>query len=303
MGLIDLRIAELGRGQHDVVGLGQLRELGVTEGAVRRRLSDCRLYRLFRGAYAVGSPRVTQRGRWKAATLSVGAGAALSHEHAAALRDLAKARGPIDITVAGRRPRSQRGIRIHRTRRLDPADIDEVDGIPVTSVARTFLDLAAATTAAELQRLWERAERLQILDVAAVRRVLAGANGRRGTARLAALLEYDPEAAAQAESELERLFLDLIRSAGLRMPHVGVLVDGYLVDTYWPEANLVVELDGYAFHHDRATWERDHRKLAELRAAGREVLSFTYRQVTEEPAWVLGLVGGIVDRGFSVASS
>ncbi len=85
--------------------------------------------------------------------------------------------------------------------------------------------------------------------------------------RLAALLAYDPTVAAQAESELERLFLDLLRAYGIAMPQVNVLVDGYLVDAYWPEANLVVELDGYEFHHDREAFERDRRKLAQLAAA------------------------------------
>jgi hypothetical protein len=101
MGVIDRRIAELGSGQYDVVGLDQLRELGINDWAVERRLADRRLYRLFRRVYAVGTPRVSQRGWWKAATLAVAPDGLLSHVHGAALRDLVRAKGPIDVVRSG----------------------------------------------------------------------------------------------------------------------------------------------------------------------------------------------------------
>ena len=81
------------------------------------------------------------------------------------------------------------------------------------------------------------------------------------------------------------------------MPQVNVLVDGFLVDAYWPEANLVVELDGYEFHCDREAFERDRRKVAKLRLASREVISLTYEQVTREPDWVVATVVALLDRG------
>jgi very-short-patch-repair endonuclease len=86
------------------------------------------------------------------------------------------------------------------------------------------------------------------------------------------------------------------------MPLTNVLVDGFLVDAHWPEANLVVELDGYEFHHDRAAFERDHAKLGRMRLAGYEVLPLTYRQVTEEPAWVIGAVRSLLARAASNAN-
>jgi very-short-patch-repair endonuclease len=269
-------------------------------------LADHRLHRLFRGAYAVGSLRVTQRGRWKAATLSVGPDALIAATDAAALTDLIRRpRGPIDLLVPERRARSQEGIRMHSTRSLHPDDRSEIDGIPVTSLARTLLDLAEVLTPLELQRAYERAEELEILDTTAVAALLARSNGRRGVAAVRSLLSYDPTAAASAESELERLFLDLIRDAGLPEPQVGVLVDGFLVDAIWPEANLVVELDGFEFHRDRETFERDRMKAAELRLAGRTVVAFTYRQVTEDEDWVLTTVRRLLGRAgaLSAASS
>ena len=124
--------------------------------------------------------------------------------------------------------------------------------------------------------------------------MLERSNGRRGAGILRALLRYDPAVAAQAESELERRFLDLVRRARLPVPQVNVLVDGYLVDAYWPRARLVVELDGYAYHRGRAAFERDHARATRLRLAGYEFHSFTYRQVTDDPAWVAGVLRSLL---------
>jgi very-short-patch-repair endonuclease len=165
--------------------------------------------------------------------------------------------------------------------------MDKLHGIPVTSLARTLLDVAATEDEFALRRMYERAERLQILNLTPIRKVLTLRKGHRGAARLGALLDYDPTAAADAVSELERLYLDLLRAAGLPTPAVNVLVDGQLVDCYWAEADLVVELDSYEFHGDRDAFERDRAKIADLRAAGHEAVQFTYRQVTQRPAWVV----------------
>jgi very-short-patch-repair endonuclease len=164
--------------------------------------------------------------------------------------------------------------------------MDKLHGIPVTSLARTLLDVAATEDELALRRIYERAERLQILNLTPIRKVLALRKGHRGAARLSALLDYDPTAAADAVSELERLYLDLLRSAGIPEPQVNVLVDGHLVDCYWPAADLVVELDGYEHHGDREAFERDRAKIADLRAGGHEAVQFTYRQITQRPAWV-----------------
>jgi very-short-patch-repair endonuclease len=298
MSELDLRIAERAARQHQVIALRQLRELGAGEKAVRRRLSDRRLHPLFRGVFAVGLARPSLRGRWKAATLALGEDALLSHRDAAVLLDLASERRPgVDVTVPGRNARSQPGISAHRIVVSVPADRNEVDGIPVTSVARTLLDLAALLGPTKLRRAYERAERVQALDVRAIDDLLLRSNGHRGAGRLRDLRAYDPALAAQAESELERIFLDLLRAHRVPMPQVNVLVDGFLVDAYWPEADVVAELDGYEFHHDREAFERDHAKLAKLRLAGHEVLALTYEQVVRDPSWAVTTVTELIKRG------
>jgi hypothetical protein len=273
--------------RHNVVSLGELRELGFSRHALATRLEEGRLRRLHRGVFGVGPGLVSRRAWWRAATLAAGPTALLSHLDAAALRDVIKARGGrIDVTVVGcpRHPRS--GLTIHSAARLAPFERDEIDGIPVTSLARTLLDCATVVDELSLRRMYERAERLQILDVRAIPQTLRLRRGHRGAGRLRALVDYDPTAAADAVSELERLYLDLLREAGIPTPQVNVLVDGHLVDCYWPEADLVVELDSYEFHSDREAFERDRAKVADLRRAGHEAVQFTYRQVTKRPVWV-----------------
>jgi Protein of unknown function (DUF559) len=100
---------------------------------------------------------------------------------------------------------------------------------------------------------------------------------------------------------LERLFLDLLRAADPPTPQVNTLVEGFVVAAYWPAARLVVELQGYAYHSDRAAFERDHGRLARLKLAGCEVLALTWRQVTEEPAWVAGAIRSLL--GHQAATS
>jgi hypothetical protein len=208
--------------------------------------------------------------------------------------------GPVDVTLTAGRSSRRRGLRPHEAN-LQPRDHTIIDNIPVTSLARTLLDLAATLTAKELQRAYERAEQLQALDTAALTDLLARSNGHRGSAPLSALLTYDPTAAATAISELERLFLDLLRAHGIPMPLTNVLVDGYLVDAYWPEADLVVELDGYEFHNDRETFESDRRKWTTLRAARHGLAVFTFGHVRDDPEWVVATLTALLPLGFAAA--
>ncbi|MGH2800410.1 MAG: type IV toxin-antitoxin system AbiEi family antitoxin domain-containing protein [Solirubrobacterales bacterium] len=290
-------MAELAERQHGVVSLAQLRVLGLAAGAVRERVAAGRLHRLHRGVYAVGHASLSLRGRWMAAVLAFGPAAVLSHWDAAALWELVGPRGTrFHVTIDTRAGIPRRdGLTPHRSR-LHDEDRELVDGIPVTSVPRTLLDLAEVLDPHGLQRAYEEAARIRALDVRAIEGLLARSNGRRGVGALRALLDYDPGPAVDTRSELERLFCDLIRGAGLPMPSVNVLVEGFLVDAYWPVARLVVELDGYEYHRGREEFERDHAKLGRLRLAGYEVLPLTYLQVTEEPGWVVGAVRSLHER-------
>lgn len=267
------------------------------------RVAAGRLHRIHVGVYAVGHEKLSLRGRWMAAVLAFGPDSVLSHWDAAALWELAEPHGTrFHVTIDTRAGIARRrGLTPHRSR-LDPEDRDRVDGIPVTSIPRTLLDLAEVSDAKGLRRAYEEAARLEALDMRALERVLARAHGRRGFVPLRDLLAYDPAPVTHTRSELERLFLDLVRDAGFPTPAVNVLVEGFLVDAFWSAARLVVELDGYKYHRGRAAFERDHAKHARLRLAGYEVLALTHLQLTGEQEWVIGAVRSLLDRAVSTAN-
>src|SRR5207302_272317 len=266
----DLELAALAARQHGVVSHRQLIEIGLGRGAIERRVAAGRLHRVHRGVYAVGHPAIGGRGRWMAAVLRYAPGAVLSHRDAAALHGLRpNSRRDIDVTALARR-RQIAGITLHQVRSLHLDDCAQVDGIPVTSIARTLFDLAEPLRRRDLARVFDEAERLRIFDLRAVEEVCERNRGRRGLPRVSALLA-DAREPALTRSELERLFLELCRDHGLPAPAMNVMVAGFEVDAWWPGSSLIVELDGFAFHNTRGAFERDRSKDVALKLAGYEV--------------------------------
>jgi predicted transcriptional regulator of viral defense system len=139
----DRAIAAIAARQHGVVAHRQLTALGVGRGAIHNRTLTGRLHRVQRGVYAVGHPRLIGRGRWMAAVLAGGPSALLSHRSAAALWGLGFDAGSrIEVTVSGRGGRGRAGLALHHVRAFDPRDRTVRDGIPLTTIPRTLLDLA-----------------------------------------------------------------------------------------------------------------------------------------------------------------
>lgn len=273
------RIASLATTQHGVVASWQLRRLGCSNDMVSDRVAKGLLHRLHRGVYLVGHRRISQKGRWMAAVLACGPEAVLSHHAAVALWELRPAsRGPIDVTVPGRSRHGRSGIKVHRVRNLVDGDHTIRDGIPVTSLARTLLDYTDDPQ--ELRLALEAAERLGLLNVGEIDALIAHSPGRRTRPLRAALAELGATV-PWTRSELERRFLALIRRHGLPAPSANVLVAGHLVDFHWPEHDLVVELDGYQYHHSRRAFERDREQDAALQLARQRVLRVTHRRVGE----------------------
>jgi hypothetical protein len=176
------------------------------------------------------------------------------------------------------------GIRLHRSRCLDARDTTHQQGIAVTTVPRTLLDLAATVRSDRLERALAQAQRLELYDHRAIEGVIARSNGHRGTRVLA-------EATAREEpkwtrSELEAWFLGLVRDAGLPEPLVNFSLTApdhprLEVDFYWPTHHLIVELDGWQTHRTRAAFETDRARDAALTAAGSKVVRFTWRTQEE----------------------
>ena len=234
-----------------------------------------------------------------AAVLACGPGAVVSHRSAAAEWDLRpSASASVDVTVVGTRRRRRAGIVMHQVRWLPPEDCTVRDGLPLTTVARTLLDLAAVLRPEQLERAFEQAERLRLLDVRALEELCRNRPGHRGVRPLAALLaqEHAP-ASLETRSELERRFLGLCREAGLPQPAVNVLVQGFEVDAAWLDRRVIVELDGHAFHGTRAAFERDRKRDMALQLAGYSVLRLTYRRLETEGAQVFQALRSLLGIG------
>ena len=268
----DVQLAELARRQHGVVDVGQLREIGFDRDAIARRVASGRLHRLYRGVYAVGHTIVPRNGRYLAAVMACGDGAALSHRSAASLWGIRPgAAVRIDVTVSRTGGvRSSSAIVIHRPRR--PAETTTLDGIPVTTPGQTLGDLATALPRRQLEKAVEMAE--------AARLHVVVPDDHPGAKRLAEATKHD--LGATTRSPLEDAFLELCDAYGIPRPRVNAILEGYEVDFCWPELRLIVETDGFAHHGTRAAFERDRARDARLTARGWRVLRFSDAQVRRD---------------------
>ena len=251
----------------------QLSAAGVGDSGVRDWVQSGRLHRLYRGVYAVGHDRLRLEGRWLAAVLACGTGAVLSHRDAAQLWELRQSNsGVIDVTVRSRAGRpKRRGIRVHRSGRLAPEEVTIRAGIPVTTVARTLLDLADVLDPQALRRAVTEAEYRGRFDVDSLIAVVEGNPGRRG----AKVMHAAGARPHRTRSPLEDRFLGLLERCGVEEPQSGVWIEGYEVDFVWPRAGLVVELDGLAAHGTRAAVMRDRRRDRVLWRAGFRTMRLT----------------------------
>jgi very-short-patch-repair endonuclease len=282
---LDRALAELTGRQHGVVSIRQLEALGLGPRGAQNRAERGALHRLHRGVYAVGHRVVSSDGARIAAVLACGPGAVLSHRSAAAAWGLrATDRARHEITVARRR-RPRADIDVRFTRRLGAEDVATLRGIPITSIARTLIDLAAVLRPDALERAVHQAEVLRLLDAGALRSAVDRADGRRGVGTLRRVLaEPDP---GHTRSRLEERFLALCRRERMPPPRLNAHVpldDGHIeVDALWARARVVVELDGAAAHRTARAFEADRRRDGALVARGYIVLRLTWRRVTQEP--------------------
>ena len=266
-----------------MVARRQLTNIGLDRFAIRRRVAAGSLHPLHRGwVYALGLNPLSREGRYLAAVMACGRRAVLSHRSAAHLWAIRPTATRVEVTVP-EVTRELPGIEVHRSRTLTPIDMTVRNGIPVTSVARTLLDLSAVVPAADLDVAIDRAERLGIFDLRAIQDVLDRAKGKKGARALRrAIAAYEP---STQKSRLERRFKGLLETApDIRRPAFNALVDGetgtHEVDAYWEAERLAVQVDGFDFHRTRRDRERDAASDADLELAGLRVTRFTWDDVT-----------------------
>lgn len=226
-----------------------------------------------------------------AAVMACGSGSVLSHLDAAALWKIFQGAGAhIHVTTMSRAGRGLPGIRDHRPRRLAREDVTVKDGIPVTTVARTLVDLTDVLGEDRILRALREAEFLSLLDLHALNAAVQRAHGRARLRTLRdALVNHTPGQIVR--DELEHRFLELVRAAGLPPPETNVKVRArgrpYEIDCLWREGQVAVELDGRAAHARTMAFESDRRRDAALSAIGLRPLRFTWFRVTQEGADVI----------------
>jgi very-short-patch-repair endonuclease len=287
-------ILEIAARQHGIVARWHLLRAGVPAHTIDGRVKRGRLQRLHRCVYRV-SALAGARQREVAAVLACGEHAAASHRTAAAVVGIALAGDELAVSVARGCPEPRPGVRIHRVR-LPAEERTVSDGVPVTVPARTLLDVSAVSTSRELEQAVAQALRLELVSERELVRILGRYPHRPGAPQLRALLARDA-APAFTRSEAEARFLTLVRRAELPPPATNVRVCGYEVDFYWRVGNLVVEIDGLAYHSSRAAIARDRRRDASLLAAGHRVMRVTWADIVERPEATAVRVGQALLRG------
>lgn len=292
-------VAALAARQHGVVSRKQLRYLGMSEAGISRAAAMGRLHPLFRGTYAVGHRRLTERGRLMAAVLACGKGTVVSHRSAGALLKLID-EGPvvIDVIASGSRGRKIDGIRFHRVRPPRLEETGTVAGIPCTSPARTLVDLAGTVGEWRLRSAFDQAAQRRVLDIAAIEASIDPR--RRGMKGLLALVEKWRDAApltktrGKLKSPLEAKVLPLLVQRDLPAPLINAPVEianGRIeVDFLWREQRFVVEADSRDFHGTAVAFERDRWRDRELMRAGYSVLRVTHKEAEHEAEAVVDTV-------------
>lgn len=283
---IDERIAVLAASQHGVVTRAQLLELGPSDDAIRHRVDAGRLRPIHRGVYAVGHSALTDSARRLAAMLAT-APSAVSHLPAAASLGLTRATHPTHLSCERSR-RPQPGLVVHRAV-LPPTDLITLDGIVLTNVERTMLDLSGEVSRKHLKSLVREAMFQELTDLELLTIVLDRYPRRRRRGDLCRVVEEASFGRGITQGELERLFLDFLRERGLPEPELNVAIEisgcRFILDCLWREAGLVVELDGRAAHaRDDARHDVDTRRDRILLTAGLRTIRVTWVHLTREPA-------------------
>jgi very-short-patch-repair endonuclease len=190
----------------------------------------------------------------------------------------------VEVTAASPR-RTRKEVRVHSALSLLAEDRVVFEGVPVTAVPRTLLDIAAVDPRF-LARALDRAERRGLLDVPAIDALVVRSAGFRGVGRLRAALDVF-RIPAFTRSGLERRFLELVRDAGLPRPATNLFVAGYELDAFWSAERFAVELDTYDYHGGHRAFEGDRFRQEDLKLAGIEMIRLTGTRIAREPKAVM----------------
>lgn len=291
-------LRDLATVQHGIVERGQLLDIGFSPDQIDRMVAAGHLTVIHRGVYAVGHSALTRHGRSLAAVMAVGGVSGLSKRSAAGHRDLWQfPSGHVDVLLAGCGSRRIPGINIHRSRAFGLAHLTVHEGVPVTSVAWTLVELAGSIGHVALRKCYDVADRRCLIDFDELAYLLHHGSGRRGIGKIRSLAALDRSQSRRTRSMLELEFLAFCREEQLPEPLINHVLGGFEVDACWPAASLVVELDSWEWHADRESFERDRAKASDLQAVGMNVVAVTDRRLKRERATVAETLRALLDRG------
>ena len=280
--------------QHGVVSRSQLLAAGMSAKAINHRITTGRLHPVFRGVYAVGRPDLTKHGGWMAAVLACGPGAVLSHRTGAAHLGIWQWNASdVEITLPASSDRRPAGVLVYR-RSLDLSELIVHERIPVTCPLRMLLDLAVLLRPQQTAAALNEAVKRDLLDLEQAREQIETFAGTRGVRPLRELI--DRHTFRLTDSELERVFLRLVRQAGLPLPETGRHILGFKIDFFWPALGLIVETDGLRYHRTPEQQAHDRLRDQRLVGAGLTVLRFTHHQVRHQPAHVVTTLKSVARR-------
>ena len=285
--------------QHGLATRRQILDLGGTDSLIARRIGTGQWSRARRGVLVIGAIAPSWEQRVMAACLAAGDGVLASHRTAGRHWGLVDRSGRIQVLAGDARVLALHQVRTHRTLILPPADRAVLRGIPVTSVARTLVDLAAGQDQAVVGRWLDDALRRLELDPRDLRSCIArlDARGRRQPTSLAAALAERWEGYDPGDSALEARALLALRRAGLPLPaqqHAVRRPDGStaFIDLAYPDHLVAIELDGYEHHRSRTAFDHDRARANDLTLLGWRVYRFTWTTADEDLVATVALAIG-----------
>jgi hypothetical protein len=276
----DARAADFAAVRDGVASIAQLAECGLDRDAIAVRVRRGVLHRIHRGVYAVGHPGISLRGRFRAAVLAGKRGTALARFSAAAdwgFIEWQEREPEIIVTRGG--ARRIPGIKVYRSRTLVRRDVRDRHGIPVTSPARTLLDLATVLPEKALRRAARQAQAMRLVTPREIEEICDRLAGHRGVGKLRRVVAGGP---APTASPLEDIVLDLLDRAGIPRPLINrpLRCGGRTIvpDFLWPDRRLALEADSVTWHEHKLVRENDADKQAILEANGYRVIRVTKAQ-------------------------
>jgi hypothetical protein len=288
-------LAALAARQYGVVTNAQLSDLGYSNAAIKRAIESGRLHAWHRSVFAVGHQGLTPHGLCMAAVLFRGSGALISFQSAIWLWGLEPTLSiPVHVSVSWC-GHAQGAIGLHHCPALRDEDIALTERLPVTGVPRALLDYASEAKTFRLECAVDRADRLDLLDLAAVDRITDEVRGHRGRKPLLKALTIHREKGF-TRSGGEKRMMSALADGGVRRPAVNSFVEGHELDFFWDDERFAVELDSWEHHRTRRSFEEDRERQESLAMAGIETIRISGTRLRREPRKVAMRIGQHLDR-------